>query len=70
MQNYMCLCWIRVLYLIHCGTKITERYTTLKKHLIQEHYSVHTERPNQVRPVFRRRFFGQHVPCALFLVLG
>ena len=32
------------------GTLITERHTTLKNHLIQEHNSVHTERPNQARP--------------------
>ena len=32
------------------GTVITERHTALKNHLIQEHYSVHTERTNQARP--------------------
>ena len=51
MQNYLCLCYIHVLYLIHFGTVITEGHTTLKKHLIQEHYSMHTKRPNQVRPI-------------------
>ena len=32
---------------------ITERYTKLKYHLIQEHYSVHIERPNQARPQWK-----------------
>ena len=55
MQNYMFLCQVRVQYLITeprslYGESLTERNTTLKNHLIQEHYSVHTERPNQVHP--------------------